>query len=266
MSYIYNTILDKNTNIFAKGELKMRKNTNFFERMIDLINYKGFRSVHDFAVNGLGYTSSEKLNRLKKEGNKPSYDILKDIANKFDEINVNWLLTGRESMLIKRVSGFTKGEEIITSPISVSRKTTDPIWDIQDIPLYDLEATAGLVELFKGTSSEAILDRIRIPGIAKCDGGVYVKGDSMYPLLKSGDIVLYKEITLDKIFWGEMYLLSIKIDDWNEYTTVKFVQKSELGDNYIKLVSQNQHHQPKDMLMEQINAIALIRASIRLHN
>ena len=200
----------------------MRKNTNFFERMIDLINYKGFRSVHDFAVNGLGYTSSEKLNRLKKEGNKPSYDILKDIANKFDEINVNWLLTGRESMLIKRVSGFTKGEEIITSPISVSRKTTDPIWDIQDIPLYDLEATAGLVELFKGTSSEAILDRIRIPGIAKCDG--------------------------------------------NEYTTVKFVQKSELGDNYIKLVSQNQHHQPKDMLMEQINAIALIRASIRLHN
>lgn len=265
MSYIYNTILDKNTNIFAKGKLKMRKNTNFFERIIDLINYKGFRSVHDFAVNGLGYTSSEKLNRLKKEGNKPSYDILKDIANKFDEINVNWLLTGRESML-KRVSGFTKGEEIITSPISVSRKTTDPIWDIQDIPLYDLEATAGLVELFKGTSSEAILDRIRIPGIAKCDGGVYVKGDSMYPLLKSGDIVLYKEITLDKIFWGEMYLLSIKIDDWNEYTTVKFVQKSELGDNYIKLVSQNQHHQPKDMLMEQINAIALIRASIRLHN
>lgn len=243
----------------------MKNNTNFFERIAAIIKYKGFRSVHDFAINGLGYSSSEKLNRLKREGTKPSYDILEDIANKFDEINVNWLLTGRESML-KRGSGFPRGKEIITVPINMQRKTADPVKEIQDVPLYDLEATAGLVELFKGTSSEAILDRIRIPGIANCDGGVYVKGDSMYPLLKSGDIVLYKEITLDKIFWGEMYLLSIKIDDWSEYITVKFVQKSELGDNYIKLVSQNQHHQSKDMLMEHINAIALIRASIRLHN
>lgn len=244
----------------------MKKSTNFFERITQIINYKGYRSVHAFAINGLGYSSSEKLNRLKKEGAKPSYDILEDIANKFDDINVDWLLTGRESML-KMISVFPRGKEILTAPIiSMHCKTTDPIRDVQDVPLYNLEATAGLVELFKGSSSEAVLDRIRIPGIANCDGGVYVKGDSMYPLLKSGDIVLYKEITLDKIFWGEMYLLSIKIDDWSEYITVKFVQKSELGDEYIKLVSQNQHHQPKDMLIEHINAIALIRASIRLHN
>ncbi|CVK17006.1 Phage repressor protein C, contains Cro/C1-type HTH and peptisase s24 domains [Apibacter mensalis] len=244
----------------------MKKNTNFFERITELIHYKRFRSVHDFAINGLGYSSSEKLNRLKKEGTRPSYDILEDIANKFDDINVDWLLTGRESML-KRVSEFAGGKEILPAPIiSMHRKTIDTIRDIQDVPLYDLEATSGLVELFKGSSGEAVLDRIRIPGIANCDGGVYVKGDSMYPLLKSGDIVLYKKVNLDKIFWGEMYLLSIKIDDWSEYITVKFVQKSDLGDEYIKLVSQNQHHQPKDMLMEHINAIALIRASIRLHN
>ena len=242
----------------------MKKNTSFFDRLVELVGFKGYRSVNDFAINGLGYNSSEKLNRLKKEGAKPSFDILEDIANKFEDIDVHWLLTGKGNMV--KSSSFSPSVAIHTTPISVHRRTVDPVKDIQDIPLYDLEATAGLVELFKGTPSDAILDRIRIPGIANCDGGVYVKGDSMYPLLKSGDIVLYKEISIDKIFWGEMYLLSIKIDEWSEYITVKFVQKSELGEEYVKLVSQNQHHQPKDMLLSQITAIALIRASIRVHN
>ncbi len=243
----------------------MKKNTTFFERVNQLLEYEGFKSVNDFALNGLGYNSSEKLNRLKKEGTKPSYDILEDVANKFEDVNVDWLLTGRGTML-KQVKNYPVQNEILTTPINIHRRTIDPVKEMQDIPLYDLEATAGLMELFKGTSNEAILDHIRIPGIAHCDGGVYVKGDSMYPLLKSGDIVLYKEISVDKIFWGEMYLLSIKIDDWSEYITVKFVQKSELGNDYVKLVSQNQHHQPKDMLIDQITAIALIRASIRIHN
>ncbi|MGM5630278.1 S24 family peptidase [Apibacter raozihei] len=243
----------------------MKINTTFFERIVQLLEYKGFRSVNDFSVNGLGYSSSEKINRLKKLGAKPSFDILEDIANKFEDVNVNWLLTGKESML-KSEGKELAGQPFYAAPISIHRKTIDPIQDLQDVPLYDLEATAGLVELFKGTPSDAVLDRIRIPGIANCDGGVYVKGDSMYPLLKSGDIVLYKEISVERIFWGEMYLLSIKIDEWSEYITVKFVQKSELGEEYVKLVSQNQHHQPKDIPVEQITAIALIRASIRIHN
>lgn len=87
----------------------------------------------------------------------------------------------------------------------------------------------------------------------------------MYPLLKSGDIVLYKEMPLDSIFYGEMYLLSYRVDEWEEYITVKYVQKSELGGEYLKLVSQNQHLQPKDVLARDISAIALIKASIRIN-
>jgi phage repressor protein C with HTH and peptisase S24 domain len=38
------------------------------------------------------------------------------------------------------------------------------------------------------------LEQILIPHLPKCDGAFYVTGDGMYPLLKSGDLVLYKEI------------------------------------------------------------------------
>ena len=48
----------------------------------------------------------------------------------------------------------------------------------------------------------------------------------MYPLLKSGDIVLYKQLKdIGDIFWGDMYLLSIDIDG-EEYITVKYIQTS----------------------------------------
>jgi hypothetical protein len=48
----------------------------------------------------LGYTSSEKINRLfRKDGAKPGFDIVADIANKFANLNVDWLVTGRGEML-----------------------------------------------------------------------------------------------------------------------------------------------------------------------
>ncbi|MNE83657.1 hypothetical protein D3C80_1804910 [compost metagenome] len=87
----------------------------------------------------------------------------------------------------------------------------------------------------------------------------------MYPLLKSGDIVLYKEINdiRNEIFWGEMYLLSIDMSG-EEYITVKYIQKSE-RDGFVKLVSQNKHHQDKDVEMSKIKALALVKASIRIN-
>jgi transcriptional regulator with XRE-family HTH domain len=48
----------------------------------------------------LGYASSEKINRLfRKDGAKPGFDIVADIANRFVNINVEWLITGRGEML-----------------------------------------------------------------------------------------------------------------------------------------------------------------------
>ncbi|MBQ7341815.1 MAG: helix-turn-helix domain-containing protein [Alistipes sp.] len=149
--------------------------------------------------------------------------------------------------------------------LTAFRLKTDNALPMQSVPLYSIEGTAGLVPLFTDRQALKPVDFIHIPNLPKCDGAIYVVGDSMYPLLKSGDIVLYKQLRdLNDIFWGDMYLLSIDIDG-EEYITVKYVQKSDAED-CVKLVSQNPHHADKDVAMSRIRAIALVKASIRMNS
>lgn len=182
--------------------------------------------------------------------------FLKLVEN-YPNYNYEWLLTGKGKML--------KDDGNQLQVISNNRKTQDVKCEVQEIPLYDLEATAGLKELFASGSPARILDTIKIPNLPKCDGAITVTGDSMYPLLKSGDIVLYRETDLENIFFGEMYLLSVQLDEWDEFITVKYIQKSEKGEEYVKLVSQNLHHQPKDIHLSKISALAMVKASIRIN-
>ena len=87
----------------------------------------------------------------------------------------------------------------------------------------------------------------------------------MYPLLKSGDIVLYKEIRniLNGILWGEMYLLSFVIEG-DSYIAIKYIQKAD-DDRFVRLVSHNIHHLPKDIPLNSIRALALVKASVRFN-
>ena len=142
---------------------------------------------------------------------------------------------------------------------------TDRTVPMQSVPLYNIEGTAGLVPLFTGQTPVQPVNYIHIPNLPKCDGAIYIVGDSMYPLLKSGDIVLYKQMnSIEDIFWGDMYLLSIDIDG-EEYITVKYIQKSD-KEGYVKLVSQNPHHADKDIPVDRIKALAFIKASIRMNS
>ncbi len=142
---------------------------------------------------------------------------------------------------------------------------TDSTLPLQSVPLYSIEGTAGLVPLFSSTTQTDPVNYIHIPNLPKCDGAIYIVGDSMYPLLKSGDIVLYKQLSdVGDIFWGDMYLLSIDIDG-EEFVTVKYIQKSD-RDGYVKLVSQNPHHADKEIAVERIRAIAIVKASIRMNS
>jgi len=157
---------------------------------------------------------------------------------------------------------------VLLQPKAVYKLKTDKTIDSQKVPLYDIEATAGVVGLFKNDNgNKKPIDFISIPNLPKCDGAIYVTGDSMYPLLKSGDIIMYKELnnSIESIFFGEMYLLSINLEG-EEYVTVKWIHKSDKGDEYIKIVSQNSHHQPKDVHLNSIKALALIKASIRINS
>ena len=171
------------------------------------------------------------------------------------ELNVNpeWLETGRGEMF--------NAEPDLTAYM---HRTANSL-PLQSVLLYSVEGTAGLVPLFAEQARAKPLNYIHIPNLPKCDGAIYIVGESMYQLLNSGDIVLYTQLhDIDNIFWGDMYLLSIDIDG-EEYITGKYIQKSDRP-GYVKHVSQNPHHADKEVEVGRIRAIALVKASIRMNS
>lgn len=218
--------------------------TNFFDRIMQVAEYNGYKNPSEFAKRGLGWTSSEKINRLKDESKKPSVDILIEISNKFDDINLGWLLTGKGEML--------KKEEIL--PVAVH--TNNPK---KGIPLIPVEAMAGIAN---GEVSVLEMDceRYIIPMFKDADYLIMVKGDSMYPRYSSGDVVACKKLPLSDLFfqWNKPYVI-----DTEQGGLIKKVCKSTKK-NCIKLVSENPEYEPFDLHKSQIYAIALVIGTVRL--
>ena len=233
------------------------------ERVYQFIDFKGVKAVPFEKQIGLsnGYLGKQ----LSRNADLGEGVLIKIIEN-CPEINPEWLLTGKKPML-KNLNSVTD-VNLSTEPTKVYKLKTDIIKEKQMVPLYDIQASASIVSLFRDTSHQKPIDHISIPNLPKCDGAIYVSGDSMYPLLKSGDIIMYKKLSpcLDNIFWGEMYLVSLTNDDGEEFVMVKWVQKSDNGDDYIKLVSENRHHQSKDFHLKNVKGLALIKASVRINS
>lgn len=240
----------------------MKNILNINDRILYIIENQFNGNKKKFAEK-IGFAPQVISNIVSGRKSKPSYDVLEAIITSFVYISPEWLLTGNGDMLRDKST-------VVSKPVATYRKTKDGIKEQQNIPLFNLEATMGLIpyENGNGLDNNKIDDYLSIPDLPEADGAMRASGDSMYPLLKSGDIIVYKTIPIDRnyIYFGEIYVLAIYLDETTTMKTIKFVQPSELGDEYVKLVSHNQHHAEKNIKLNQIAAMALVRASIRIHN
>lgn len=185
------------------------------------------------------------------------------LLSKCSDVDYNWLLTGKGKPTANPESELCYNDmaqgviQIIHTP-----KTTEKS-DDRHVPLYDISAAANLRTLL-AHKHQFMVGNILFPHVPACDGAIYVSGDSMYPILKSGDIIGFKEVAnFDNLIYGEMYLVSFTLDE-DEYLTVKYVNRSE-REGCIKLVSYNQHHEPMDIPLAAINAMGLVKFSVRRH-
>ena len=196
---------------------------------------------------------------------------LNTIIENYSNLNIEWLLTGKGPMLksaepidtYKPLSGPTPpAVEVkpIHKPRSIEKKVEEQV-----VYLYDFEATAGLKALFDN-NRQNIIDTIKIPNLPKCDGAIHIVGDSMYPILKSGDIILYKQMPpgIENLLYGEMYLLSYDING-EDYIVVKYIRKSDKGEPFVTLASENPEHAARDIDFRRVTALALVKASVRIN-
>ena len=265
-------------------------------RIFEYLKIKGISKTSFYEVSGIAASNFKGAGATSELGG----DKIAKILTLYEDLNADWLLTGRGNIfatktpekvrdsnpnkipnqkpnfpkLQKRLGNneYPKEEESFEKNIAdvvvdkVFKLRTDRLIDRQQIPIYDMEAVAGLVPLFADQYSQSIVEVMETTLIPKCDGGLRIVGDSMYPLLKSGDIVFYKQIhdILNNIVWGEMYLVSFDVDG-DEYVSVKYLQKSDIPDHVV-LVSYNEHHKPMEIHVSRIRALAFIKASLRLNS
>ena len=184
-------------------------------------------------------------------------DKIKSIASNYPSLNIDWLLYGEGEML-KKPSNTVEPSKVF------SLKSDKQSAHLQRIPLYELTATAGLVAIFQDAVPVPD-DYISVPGLPPVDGAIFVRGDSMTPVLKSGDIIIYKKMELseDSILWGQIYLLSYS-NESDYFTVVKYLRHSEKT-GYVRLVSENSFYDPLEIPASSITALALVKASITFH-
>ena len=233
-------------------------NATFSERLQQFMDYKGL-NANKITVNaGLSVGLIGKAKNGVKGLNAAS---IEKILYAYPDLDANWLLTGRGEMLKAM-----REERVVEPPPIHHPRSIEKKEDMQVVNLYDFEASAGLRSLFDN-SRQNIIDTIKIPNLPKCDGAIHIVGDSMYPLLKSGDIILYKQMPLDinYLFYGEMYLLSYDIEG-DDYIVVKYIRKSKKGEPYITLGSENPEHAPREIDFRRVSALALVKASIRINS
>ena len=190
------------------------------------------------------------LNKARSGKSDVGKKAVQKILNKYQDINPVWLITGEGEMLKGEVQTF----ELKTDQERAQRR----------VPVFELAATAGFIALYNDLSPGA-REYITIPNLPPVDGAIYARGDSMSPLIESGDIIIFKKVDLcpDNVLWGHIYIVSYSIEG-DDYTVLKYLRQSPRN-GYIRLESFNSRYDPQDIPASSITALALVKASITFH-
>lgn len=106
---------------------------------------------------------------------------------------------------------------------------------------------------------------ISIPGLSGCDGALRVAGEGMSPVLRSGDVVIFRrQRNVTEIFWGEMYLLSVE-SSAGEYIAARYLRRPEKA-GFALLAGENPEFGDTEIPLSSISALALVKASIRMNS
>lgn len=237
------------TKDYANMQEKERKISPIKDRILSFVDSLGISKREFYSIIGVSRGTLESKTGITE-------DVLAKFIAAYPDVSIQWLMTGEGPIMQE------KEQKVISNRLFPLK--TDRVIDSQEIPLYDFDASAGLVAIFNSLHVEAT-DYLRIPNLPPVDGAIYVRGESMAPLLKSGDIVMYKkkELSIDSILWGEIYLLSF-VSDGDTYTAVKYIRKSDRTDS-VCLASFNPSFAPMDIPMSSVTALALVKATLTFH-
>lgn len=171
---------------------------------------------------------------------------ISNIADNYPDLNIDWLITGKGTMLIQDNYPHT-----VKTPAFESNPETG-------IPLISTSGFAGFGQItFQDLQIEHYYD---VPEFKQADFLIRMKGNSMYPKYSSGDIIACAIVKETLFFqWNKIYAVLTN----SQGVLIKRVKKSTLPDN-ILMFSDNAAYDPFDVPIRDILKIALVIGSIRV--
>ncbi|MFR8836149.1 helix-turn-helix transcriptional regulator [Bacteroides nordii] len=199
------------------------------------------RFIEYLKMKGIGQTSFEQSSGLSRgsisQKSGFSANSIEKIAIACPDLNLEWLILGNEPML--------KSESQPPRPETLGKNA------IKYYPAVN--GSMGGVQ-FLDCPDETSIDII-LPGFAECKFAINAYGDSMYPVIKSGQVVLLMEWKESFIDWGHIYMVVTK----SGYRTIKYVRPSE-KEGFIRCESENKESNPAfDIEMEDIHKLFLVK-------
>lgn len=157
-------------------------------------------------------------------------------------ISTEWLLTGKGSMKVLKISSQNGGNIPVVG-----------------VPLIPTEAFAGWGGGNVQIAEHEISERYVIPDFKDAEFVLRIKGSSMYPKYSSGDVVACRRVNERKfIQWNKVYVLHTS----SQGVLIKRIKKSE-DPNYIICISENKEYDPFEVPLEDITDLALVVGVIR---
>jgi len=220
------------------------------DRIYEYIKNKGVSISHFEKKVGL---SNGYLGKQKRRNADIGEGVMLKILENCPDINPEWLLTGKGSML-RDETNIIYQQEFIPA-VKADKLRGKPI------PLVTQEAVAGFGGGDFSISEQDVKEYYVIPKFKyhKVDFMIEVYGNSMYPKYNSGDIIACTIITDSKfIQWNKPHVIATRYQG----ILVKRIFPG-LNDETLLLKSDNKDYAPFEVPKDEITGIALVVGVIR---
>jgi hypothetical protein len=203
----------------------------FFKRLDNFMVYSGLNDNRITVECGI---SNGLIGKARLRGSL-SQDNISKILKKYPNLDANWLMTGRGGMIIQDIDIDKKSIQIIT-PENVINFKSKNIGNNPN-PNRFVQSNFGsadfLIEIQKSTNSQKF---------------------------SIGDFLACKKIQLKDVLlqWNNVYILDTVFGIW-----IKKIMKGK-DDEHFLILSENPSHDPFEIRISEIKAIALVIGVIKL--
>ena len=155
-------------------------------------------------------------------------------------VSKQWLETGEDLPFAKQ-----QPQQLITVP--ESRIVTEPTKALvkKGTPVYDIDVTAGYQPQARMFTDDQIIGFVDLPDMTSTNCRIVrVSGDSMSPVIRSGDYIAVRELSnLRQIFWGQIYVVIL-----DDYRMVKYIRHH---DDPALVILRSENKRYDDMVIER---------------